>query len=150
LTAEGYNLKMFRPDKKQKVILITVLGLVLMAATIPAAIWITHTQSAEVGHARLKCQKGQQVSHKVVIQNDQVEPKNTSGRLCDTLTITNLDSQDRLMAFGRHENHISYDGVSERIVGQGQSLTVTMVKRGNYLFHDHENEAVRGTFTVKD
>jgi hypothetical protein len=52
------------------------------------------------------------------------------------------------MAFGKHDKHISYDGVSEQLVAQGQSLTVRLVSTGTYLFHDHEADETSGTFTV--
>lgn len=121
-----------------------------MAGTIPAAIWITHTSSAELGNARTRCQRGEHATHIVTIKNGHANPVNTRAARCDTLVITNSDNQQRLMAFGRHDNHISYDGVSEKLLDQGQSLTVTLIKPGTYLFHDHEDPLVAGSFTVKN
>jgi hypothetical protein len=136
-------------NKKQKTVVALTVSLFFMVVTIPAAIWVTHTQGAELGNERARCNKGIHATHKVVIQDGQVIPAHTVADKCDTLTIVNLDSQDRLMAFGRHESHISYDGISEKDLSHGQNLTVTLIRSGDYLFHDHLDDSVRGDFTVK-
>src|ERR1700712_28544 len=74
-------------------------------------------------------------SHQVMIMDDKATPTNTTGKLCDTLTITNHDDITRLVAFGPHEDHIPYDGVADKILLQGQSFTVTLNATGNYRFH---------------
>jgi hypothetical protein len=135
-------------SKKAKAVLWTTGALILMIVTIPLAIWLTHTQTAEFGNARARCERGLHDTHRVIIENGAVVPKHTSARHCDTLVITNLDKQQRLMAFGKHDKHISYDGVSEQLVAQEQSLTVRLVSTGTYLFHDHEADETSGTFTV--
>lgn len=136
--------------KKAKVIVLSIGVLLLMMATIPAAIWVTHTQAAELGNDSLRCQQdtARHVALTVTLQNEQAVPSHITGKACDTLTISNADTKDRLIAFGSHEHHISYDGVSERVLAQGQSLTVVLVKSGTYLFHDHTDPAVKGSFTV--
>lgn len=91
-------------------------------------------------------QKGQ--AHVVMIKNDKANPQHTDGKLCDTLTITNEDNTVRLMAFGQHDEHQPYDGVGERELSKGQSVTVTMSKAGTYEFHDHIGDIVKGSFTV--
>lgn len=91
---------------------------------------------------------GSHKNHKIAIHNDQATPKHVEGSLCDTLTITNQDDRIRLIAFGKHDNHIEYDGVSERYLKKGQSLTVTLSKVGTYIVHDHLQEDAGGTFTV--
>lgn len=97
-----------------------------------------------------QCQGVAGKKHIATIKNDLVNPKNIAGKLCDTLTITNLDPQTREIAFGKHERHIAYDGVIEEPVESGKSLTVTLNKTGSYLFHDHDDETVGGTFTVTE
>jgi len=120
-----------------------------MVVMIPGAIWITHTSGAELGNARARCERGEHSTLKVIIQSDSVKPKNTIAKKCDTLIITNLDNQPRLMAFGQHDSHISYDGISEKLLAQNQSLKITLIKTGTYLFHDHQQDSVAGTFTVR-
>lgn len=97
-----------------------------------------------------QCEGKTVTKHQANIENDKVSPKNTVGKLCDTLTITNLDKQTRDIAFGKHDEHIEYDGVIEEPVESGKSLTFTLNKTGNYLFHDHDDESVSGTFTVTE
>ena len=86
--------------------------------------------------------------HIVTISQARLSSTNINGKLCDRLTITNEDSRLRLMAFGRHDHHRAYDSVVERLLSQGQSLTVTMDQPGRFTFHDHLDDAVVGYFTV--
>lgn len=90
------------------------------------------------------------INHKVVILDDKVSPSHTIAQKCDTLTITNQDSTERLIAFGRHDDHVPYDSVSERLLQKNESFTVTLEQAGNFRFHDHEHDEVQGTFTVKN
>lgn len=69
--------------------------LILMAASVPLAIWITHTQSAELGNARVRCQRQPQVNHRVLIENDKVKPSHVNAKRCDILTIANLDQKNK-------------------------------------------------------
>jgi plastocyanin len=89
-------------------------------------------------------------SHTATIQNSKITPEHTYAKKCDTLTITNKDNTSRLMAFGEHENHIVYGGVSEQDLSAGQSFTITLDKTGTYLFHDHHQDEVSAEFTVSD
>lgn len=93
--------------------------------------------------------RGSHTTYYVMIANNTVTPQQTDAHRCDSLTITNFDPQQRLLAFGPHDHHISYDGVSERLVAEGQSLTISLVTTGTYTFHDHlDDEHVHGSFTV--
>jgi hypothetical protein len=119
----------------------------LMVATIFGAIWISHIESRKAAAAYPACQ-GSHTAHQVVIQNDKVLPQHTDAKRCDRLSITNLDDQDRVIAFGPHEHHVAYDGVTERYLNQNGKFSVTLVQPGNFRFHDHEQDIVQGTFTV--
>lgn len=88
-------------------------------------------------------------AHYAVIENDRVSPSSINANSCDTLTITNQDDKLRNMAFGQHEQHTAYDGVLEEIILQGQSVTVTLNKSGEFSFHDHHQEEVSGMFVVE-
>jgi len=89
-------------------------------------------------------------SHLVTIWQNQLHPGHTEARLCDTLTITNADAAIRLIAFGPHEHHEPYDGVTEKVLGSRQSLTLTLNQLGTYHFHDHLQDEVAGDFTVSE
>jgi plastocyanin len=88
------------------------------------------------------------INHTVTIRNDMAVPQHTQAALCDTLTITNTDDEVRLIAFGPHSHHQAYDGITEELVGQGQSVKVTLNKSGTYPFHDHIHDEMTGDFTV--
>jgi hypothetical protein len=134
-------------NKTVKIGLGVVGAVALMVATIFVAIWISHIESDKAASAFPKC-VGQHAVHEVVIQNDKVVPSHTSGKRCDILVITNLDDIPRIMAFGDHEHHVAYDGVTERYLSKDGKLSVTLVQPGNFLFHDHDNAEVKGTFSV--
>ena len=84
----------------------------------------------------------------VAIKNNRILPDHTLGKLCDKMTIVNKDNTVRLIAFGPHTHHTPYDGITESVLSQNQSLTVVYNQEGNFQFHDHLNDNVRGTFTV--
>jgi len=87
-------------------------------------------------------------AHTATVHGNSIMPAHTAAKLCDTLTITNADDQIRLMAFGPHDDHQPYDGVTERTLAQDQSLTVVLNQAGTFTFHDHLDDAAVGTFTV--
>lgn len=89
-------------------------------------------------------------SHFVFIRNGNAQPAVTTGVLCDTLTIINQDPKLRLIAFGPHDRHIAYDGVTEQDLAENQSMSVTLDKVGTYTFHDHIDDSSVGTFTVRN
>ena len=90
-----------------------------------------------------------QIVHEITIKNNKAEPEHVSANRCEVLKVTNLDTAGRLMAFGVHDKHMSYDGISEKALSKGQSFTVTLIQTGNFLVHDHDDEEVGSTFEVK-
>lgn len=104
-----------------------------------------HENTAEV----VQCQ-GTHASHDVIISDGEVTPEHTEAAVCDTLMIHNSDDVLRLMAFGTHDHHEPYDGVSETALEKGQSFSVTLNQAGTYIFHDHLHDEVQATFTVTD
>jgi hypothetical protein len=88
-------------------------------------------------------------NHTVTITSGVVSPKNTFASQCDSLTITNLDDTSYMIAFGLHEDHVPYDGISEQMLSKGQSVTLTLKEVGHFRFHDHIRDEVHGTFTVQ-
>lgn len=88
------------------------------------------------------------MKHTVTIENNVVEPVATTAKRCDTLTIINNDGVSRKIAFGQHDNHITYDRITEKDLAKGEKLTITLNSVGDFLFHDHGQEEVQGTFLV--
>ena len=103
--------------------------------------------SARKDSSESKC-PGEHSDNKVVIKNDTLSKKHTLAVLCETLTITNLDNKLREIGFGEQNDHRAYDGVSEKLLDKGQSLTIVINRAGKYKLHDHFQYSVRGDFTV--
>lgn len=87
--------------------------------------------------------------HSLIITDNHVSAQHTSARLCDKLTIVNADDKLRLIAFGIHDRHAPYGGITEQTLKPGESLSVTLDQRGAYTFHDHLDEGVQGAFVVQ-
>lgn len=87
-------------------------------------------------------------NYTVTITDGIPSPTNIHAHACDTLTIVNADDQLRLMAFGVHERHQAYGGITEETLKPGEQMTVTLEELGTFTFHDHLHEEVKGTFTV--
>ena len=97
--------------------------------------------------AAVQC-RGNHALHVVTIKDNIMSPVYTQAKLCDTLTITNDDNTLRLVAFGPSDHHVAYDGVTEKLLQQGQSLTVTLNQAGSFTFHDHLHSTLVGQFAV--
>jgi hypothetical protein len=89
------------------------------------------------------------LNHVVEIENDQISPRYIDAEICDKLIIVNKDEKFRLMAFGIHDEHIYYNGITEKPLNKDQELAVTLEQRGTYLFHDHLQDEVAGQFNVR-
>jgi plastocyanin len=86
-------------------------------------------------------------NHKVTITKGVVNPIHIEAKLCDTLTFID-DDTEREITFGAHPRHEAYAGEAELTVRKGRGKTITLSESGNYLFHDHYQPDVFGTFKV--
>lgn len=87
-------------------------------------------------------------NHKVTIRKGIVTPIHFEAKLCDSLTFLEEDTNGRVITFGAHPRHESYAGMDEIPLHKGRGKTITLSDTGSYLFHDHEDPNVFGTFTV--
>lgn len=87
-------------------------------------------------------------TYQIIIRNDQASNTDLQARICDQLAFKNDDHTTREIAFGSHEHHVPYDGVTDRILNQGESFTITLNAAGTYHWHDHLHDEITGTFTV--
>ena len=101
----------------------------------------------QVGGAKTGACKILGTNHKVVIKNDIVNPFFTTANKCDTLTFINEDNV-REISFGEHPDHESYAGVTELVIRQGKSKTITLSEPGFFRYHDHLQAETAGHFTV--
>lgn len=89
-------------------------------------------------------------NHKVIISNDMVTTPHVYARLCDTLTFINEDENPRRISFGIYPDHSSYAGNNDIAVRKGRTKSMTLNKTGDYQFHDYDNPAIGGGFTVTE
>ena len=88
------------------------------------------------------------VRYVMTIKNAVVTPEHINAKRCDSLVITNEDKSERLIAFGEHDHHVAYAGITTEALTKGHSLTVQLTQIGMYRFNDHFQDSVSGTFTV--
>jgi hypothetical protein len=87
-------------------------------------------------------------NHPIVVAHGQASPSHVEAHLCDTLSVTNQDSVAHLMAFGPHDAHTTYDGITEKSLAKGKSFMVTLIQAGSFRLHDHLHDEIQVTFTV--
>jgi hypothetical protein len=125
--------------------LILVAGAVLVVGVMYVANRYISKKDAAKTSAAVTCQTAN-APRTVLVQHSKMTPQHTTAHLCDKLTITSEDNTDRLIAFGEHDHHTPYDGVTEKLLLQG--LTITLNQAGTFTFHDHLHDEVTGSFTV--
>ena len=129
---------------KRSSVLLALLIVVIVGVAL--AVGLSGNRSAANG-----CKPGVGTAYTAVIQGSKViSADRVKGKLCDTLTIVNKDNEAREIAFGNHEAHVPYDGIAERVLSKGQSLTITFNKAGSFHWHDHLHDEVEGFFTVSN
>lgn len=126
---------------------VNLLMAILIAVVISSALAVAFT-----GGTTTTCKggNGNPEHYTIMIQNNHVSHPTLTAHKCDTMTITNKDSIEREIAFGFHDHHVAYDGVEERELHQGETLTITFVKTGTYHWHDHLHDEIESNFTVSD
>lgn len=125
-------------------------GLLVLAGTAAfAANRLAGKQLSDGSLTDKQCLKYKAEEHIITVENGVASPSHINAMQCDHLTILNRDDDIRLMAFGRHDAHITYNGIEQQPLIKNQSFSVTLVKPGEFLIHDHEHDEVQATFTVK-
>ena len=119
----------------------------VVAALVVVGVGFMVSQSRSTS-AENTCKGVASESHQVMIMDSKASPDHVTGKVCDTITITNMDNVAREIAFGPHEDHVAYDGVAEKVLNLGQKFTITLNKTGSYHYHDHLHDEVEGFFTV--
>lgn len=127
---------------------IVMIYIVIYGTFLISTKYISISNTNNTTSVKTECGAGR-AKHTVYINNNEVYPKNTNASLCDTLQIINLDNVVRVMAFGEHEKHIVYDGIKEQAIATQESVSVTLNMPGEFTFHDHNQEDVKGNFNVR-
>jgi hypothetical protein len=127
----------------------TALGCLLAIAIVVVGANKASGSLADSGKVSTMCTDGQHQKYELSIKDNGFSPAYVEARRCDTLIIKNLDDRARLIAFGKHEQHIPYDGISERYLLKNEEFSVTLDKTGTFLIHDHNQDEVKATFVVR-
>lgn len=135
-------------NKKLRIGLLVIICLTLAGGIVYGSAKLSTKLTEKHYNPESGCDETKATIHTAVIENDYITPASITAKRCDKLTIINKDDKIRIIAFGMHNQHVAYDGVTERPLLQGKSFTITLDTAGNYLFHDHRQEEVKATFTV--
>lgn len=87
-------------------------------------------------------------NHMVELKNNAANPRHVNAKLCDTLTIVNLDSVTRELNFGEYEKPDTYAGETGKALRPRRNMVLTLTEPGTYKFHDHLPGGASGEFTV--
>jgi len=121
-----------------------VAGGIFLAAFHFSGSYLTPQKTAE---STIKC-TGTHTAHTVTFLGGKTVPEHTQASTCDTIKFLNGDNQIRAIAFGEHDHHTPYDGVTETQLSYNKSFTITLNQIGTFIFHDHFQEETAGSFTV--
>lgn len=124
-------------------------GLVFVCAAIMAAVTVSFALNY-LKHDEVRSCESVGQNHVVIIKNDHVEPQKLQVSLCHTMTLVNQDAKSRSISFGKHDKHVSYDGITSQVLGKDDSMRITFNQTGSYIYHDHFDEKVGGQFTVTE
>jgi len=131
----------------KKLVLFAIAFAAIVGGVVSLATWTT--SGLLESHRGAEICSGPHRTYTATIQNDTVTPEHIDAMRCDRLTIINKDNKQREIAFGIHNKHAAYGGVFQRILKKGESYTFDLVQTGDYRFHDHFEDEVGGTFTVR-
>lgn len=85
----------------------------------------------------------------VFFKNGVFEPREIAARTGDFVTIKNDSREDLEVALGKHEEHESLEGFSEKVLAPGKSYTFQPQEKAEFTFHNHLNPEQSGKLTVE-
>lgn len=137
-------------SRRGKVVLITGMLITFVAMTVGvSAAARFYLGGAEQRSADALCRDQPGRTHTVTISEGRVDVASVTARVCDKLVIINADSAQRRLAFGEHDHHVAYDGADGRLLGKDDALTLVLTETGQFIFHDHFDSGIQGSFTVR-
>lgn len=102
---------------------------------------------AEISGIKTGACQGNRDNHVVTIGNG-LAISHVEAKRCDTLTIKSGDGLAHELMFGSYNNPTSYGGVHEIFVRNDRAKIITLNEVGDFSFHDHNNPAISGFFSV--
>jgi plastocyanin len=127
---------------QQKSLVLLSVGTLLLAGLVLSIAFASRETALD-----MNCNKTGK-AYTVVIKDDVLSPDSINAKRCDTITIINKDKTLREIGFGEHDEHKAYDGITERLISDGEQFTITLRQSGTHDYHDHFHDEVTGSFTV--
>lgn len=126
-------------------------ALLLSAISITVALSLVHLSGHQKSNNAVEIVNCDSLgeSYFIYFEDNLVKPKELDAKTCDLITFINLD-KFRLIAFGKHNEHTSYNGIYEQPLKPGDSFSITLDKTGKFSYHDHYQEYVGGSFSVSE
>lgn len=106
-----------------------------------------HHEASEI--VAQPCSSTHHETVQLTISNNKITPSQLTAQRCDTLRITSQDGVAHMPAFGPHDHHIEYPGFEEETLTNGQSNQFVLSAAGTFAVHDHYNDTISATLTVK-
>jgi hypothetical protein len=88
-------------------------------------------------------------THRLQLQNDAFSEPTVTAKRCDVLVIENHDTQAYSLNFGVHDNHIAYPGYTAAALQQNETVSINLLKAGNFEFHDHLRDNAKIELTIQ-
>ncbi len=85
----------------------------------------------------------------VKISSDGFTPKSITIKLGDTITWTNVDTENHTVNSDNHPTHLLYPFLNLGKILPGESKSVTPATAGTFTYHDHLNPSLTGSITVQ-
>lgn len=77
-------------------------------------------------------------------------PAIISAKRCDILIFSNGSSKHVDIAFGPHEEHYPYPGLTSDPLKPGQSSSLVLTKTGSYPIHEHITDVLIARITINN
>jgi plastocyanin len=135
---------------KRKDILILLAVLILIIGVVSSTVYFSNKYIKGLNNKQKTsgCEAQSSTKYNLDIKNNVFTQDKVTAKLCDSITITNYDDRSRLIAFGDHDEHKTYNGIEEETLTQNQSFTITLDETGEFTIHDHNQDSVEATFRV--
>lgn len=76
-------------------------------------------------------------------------PKSITIKLGDTITWTNVDTENHNVSSDNHPTHLLNPFLNLGMIKPSESKTLTPQKAGTFTYHDHLNPSLTGSITVQ-
>lgn len=125
-----------------------LLGLIVFV--LAGGLGLAFNMGKSSGNQKDVCEGQFGFSYMVHIRDGKVSENDLKAKLCDKIMFMNEDDVTRDIGFGEHDEHVSYNGITHKILNEDQMFTITLNQTGKFHWHDHLHDEVEGYFTVTE